>query len=230
VSDRSLRPVAWMGRLFVIGSACFAAGVPVSQAQSLWPTVAAAIFFVGSIFFTAASSVQMRLAWTAMRRLEEPPGRRTAREALLDLRDPNWSSAVVQWVGTLFFNVTTLAALVQAVGKRSVSDQVVWRPDAIGSILFLVSSAVALAPEVRAARHAHVRDRSWAIAVLNMAGSIFFGISAVGAYVVPDTDEVLNSAWANGGTFLGAVCFLIGAWLVIPKRRGTRPPTAAAAG
>ena len=225
MSDRSLRPIAWMGWLFVVGSACFAAGVPVSQVQSLAPTVAAAIFFIGSIFFTSASSVQMRLAWVGM-----PRGGRTTTQALLHLRDPNWSSAVVQWVGTIFFNGTTLAALIQVSGKASVSDQVVWRPDAIGSVLFLVSSAIALAPESRTARHEHVRDRSWAIAVLNMVGSIFFGISAVGAWVVPATDEVLNSAWANGGTFLGAVCFLIGAWLVIPKRRPTRATTAATTG
>ena len=205
---RSLRPITWMGWLFVVGSACFAVGVPLSQAQSLAPTVAAAVFFIGSIFFTSASSVQMLLAWVAMRP-----------RALLNLRDYDWSSAAVQWVGTLFFNVTTLAALIQVAGTKPVSDQVVWRPDAVGSVLFLVSSAVALTPESRKARHEHVRGRSWAIAALNMVGSVFFGISAVGAYVVPDTDEVLNSAWANGGTFLGAVCFLVGAWLVIPIRR-----------
>jgi len=208
VPARSLRPITWMGWLFVVGSACFAAGVPLSQAQSLAPTVAAAIFFIGSIFFTSASSVQMRLAWVAMRP-----------RALLNLRDYDWSSAAVQWVGTLFFNVTTLAALIQVAGTKPVSDQVVWRPDAVGSVLFLVSSAVALTPESRKARHEHVRGRSWAIAALNMVGSVFFGISAVGAYVVPDTDEVLNSAWANGGTFLGAVCFLVGALLVIPIRQ-----------
>ena len=205
---RSLRPITWMGWLFVVGSACFAVGVPVSQAQSLAPTVAAAVFFIGSIFFTSASSVQMLLAWVAMRP-----------RALLNLRDYDWSSAAAQWVGTLFFNVTTLAALIQVAGTKPVSDQVVWRPDAVGSVLFLVSSAVALTPESRKARHEHVRGRSWAIAALNMVGSVFFGISAVGAYVVPDTDEVLNSAWANGGTFLGAVCFLVGALLVIPIRQ-----------
>lgn len=217
---RSLRAITWMGWLFVVGSACFAAGVPVSQVQSLAPTVAAAIFFIGSIFFTSASTVQMRLAWVAI-----PSARRTTWQRLLDVRDYDWSSAVVQWVGTIFFNATTLAALIQVAGTRSVSDQVVWRPDAIGSILFLVSSAIALTPEARKARHEHVRGRSWAIAALNMLGSIFFGISAVGAWVVPDTDEVLNSVWANGGTFLGAVCFLIGAWLIIPSRQTTAATT-----
>jgi hypothetical protein len=54
-----------MGWLFVIGSACFAVGVPLSLNTSLSPSVGAMVFFVGSIFFTSASSIQMKLAWRA---------------------------------------------------------------------------------------------------------------------------------------------------------------------
>ena len=202
-----------MGWLFVIGSACFAVGVPASLNTSWTPVVGAVIFFVGSIFFTSASTIQMRGAWRAG---PDGPSRSTAR-ALLN-GHPAWTSALIQWIGTLFFNVTTFAALLEVSGKEAVSNQVIWRPDAIGSILFLVSSAIALMPDVRRHRHGHTRDRSWAISALNMVGSIFFGISAVGAYVVPATDELLNAQWSNGGTFLGALCFLVGAWLVIPRR------------
>jgi hypothetical protein len=73
-------------------------------------------------------------------------------------------------------------------------------------------------PDVRRHRHGHARDRSWAISTLNMVGSIFFGFSAIGAYVVPATNDLLNARWSNGGTLLGAICFLVGAWLVIPRR------------
>jgi hypothetical protein len=218
VSSASLRPVRWMGWLFVIGSACFAVGVPLSQVTHLSPSVAAATFFIGSIFFTSASSVQLYLAWDSMRPVANDENTSTW-SRLVNFRDGNWSSSFIQWVGTIFFNGTTLAALVQVNGQHAVSNQVVWRPDAIGSILFLVSSAIALIPESRQARHEHVRDLSWLIAALNMVGSVFFGISAIGAWVVPDTNELLNSAWSNGGTFWGAVCFLVGAWLVIPRRR-----------
>jgi divalent metal cation (Fe/Co/Zn/Cd) transporter len=116
------------------------------------------------------------------------------------------------------FNVTTFWGLVEASGTEAVADQVIWRPDAVGSILFLVSSAIALSPDVRRHRHGHARDRSWAISALNMVGSISFGISAVGAYVVPSSNDLLNSTWSNGGTFLGAICFLIGALLVLPRK------------
>jgi divalent metal cation (Fe/Co/Zn/Cd) transporter len=144
----------------------------------------------------------------------------TPSQALLS-RHPAWTSAWIQWVGTVAFNVTTFWGLVEASGTEAVADQVIWRPDAVGSILFLVSSAIALSPDVRRHRHGHARDRSWAISALNMVGSIFFGISAVGAYVVPSSNELLNSMWANGGTFLGAICFLVGALLVLPRKTET---------
>ena len=206
-----------MGWLFVIGSACFAVGVAVSLNTSWSPVVGATTFFVGSIFFTSASSIQMRLAWRS-----GPEGPTVSTTAALLSRAPAWTSSWIQWIGTIFFNVTTLAALIEVSGTAAVSNQVIWRPDAVGSILFLASSAIALMPDVRRHRHGHARDRSWAISTLNMVGSVFFGVSAIGAYVVPATNELLNARWSNGGTFVGALCFLVGAWLVIPRRRMSR--------
>lgn len=128
-------------------------------------------------------------------------------------RHPAWTSSWIQWVGTLFFNVTTLAALIEVSGRAAVSNQVIWRPDAVGSILFLVSSAIALMPDLRRHRHGHARDRSWAISSLNMAGSVFFGVSAIGAYVVSSTGELLSAGWSNGGTFLArSVSWSVRGW------------------
>lgn len=209
----ALRATSWMGWLFVVGSACFAIGVPVSL--SSWaPIVAAVIFFIGSIFFTSASTIQLRLAWRA----GDGGASLSRRQALLS-RAPAWTSAWIQWIGTLAFNVTTFWGAVAASGEQAVANQVIWRPDAVGSVLFLVSSAIALMPDVRRHRHGHARDRSWTISALNMLGSVFFGLSAVGAYIAPDSNELLNARWSNGGTLLGAVCFLVGAWLLIPRRR-----------
>jgi YrhK-like protein len=84
----------------------------------------------------------------------------------------------------------------------------VWAPDAFGSACFLVASALALAP-VWGSRGIPAR-----IAWLNMLGSVFFGIAAIASWVVPDTGELLNTAATNSFTFLGAVCFFAGAWLM----------------
>ena len=90
-------------------------------------------------------------------------------------------------------------------------DPVVWLPDAVGSVLFLVSSWLA----ARALRHERVLARREAR--INLLGSVFFGLSAIGAFVIPDLDEVLNAALATSGTLLGAVCFLVAA---LQLRRG----------
>ena len=54
-----------------------------------------------------------------------------------------------------------------------------------------------------------------------MWGSVLIGISAVGAYVDPD-GQMVSAPWANGGTFLGAVCFLVASILKLPEGRKPR--------
>lgn len=91
-----------------------------------------------------------------------------------------------------------------------------WAPDAIGSILFLVASAFAVL-EVRDGL-----DRGWrpsletAIAWLNMTGSVAYGLSAIAAFIDPVNRQILNISAVNAFTFLGAVCFLVGALLLLP--------------
>ena len=60
--------------------------------------------------------------------------------------------------------------------------------------------------------------RSWWIALLNLGGSVAFGVSAVAAYVVPESGEPRNAALVNLGTFVGALGFLISAFLLLPER------------
>ena len=75
--------------------------------------------------------------------------------------------------------------------------------------------------------------RTWHGTWLNLAGSIAFGVSAVGAYVIPDTGDFVSELWANLGTALGAVCFFTAAVLSrrpITRRARRRSPDAAAAG
>ena len=50
-----------------------------------------------------------------------------------------------------------------------------------------------------------------------MVGSVAFGVSAIASYVVPASGDVWNAELSNLGTFAGAVCFLIGAILLLPR-------------
>ena len=99
----------------------------------------------------------------------------------------------------------------------SASHHPVWRPDALGSVCFLVSSWLAWAEECHgpfAWRPSHI---SWWITMLNLVGSIAFGVSAIASYVKPN-GQLVSLALTNLGTFVGAVCFLVGAVLLLPER------------
>ncbi len=135
----------------------------------------------------------------------------------------DWWAALIQFAGTLWFNRTTLSALVVGLGAKP-DHHPVWRPDALGSICFLVSSWLAWAEECHgpfAWRPSHI---SWWITLLNLVGSVAFGASAIASYVTPN-GQLLSLALTNLGTFVGAVCFLAGAVLLLPERTMERPST-----
>ncbi len=69
------------------------------------------------------------------------------------------------------------------------------------------------------------RRIGWQIAALNLVGSLAFGVSALAAYIVRDTGELRNTALADAGTFVGAVCFFAGGLLLLPERTMAPDPT-----
>jgi hypothetical protein len=206
--------------LFMVGSTGFAAGSVPAYASAAGRLPDALTFFISSIFFTSASYGQLVQAQSpAMAAtgssLDET--RREARRWAWLWRDKAWLGAITQFAGTLYFNVTTFTALASGL-TASQYDRVVWRPDFYGSVLFLVASTFAI---LALGRFFSLRLRSpaWRIAWINMVGSIAFMLSALAAYVLPKTDLPVSVAWANAGTFAGAVCFFAGAWLMIPQWR-----------
>jgi hypothetical protein len=94
----------------------------------------------------------------------------------------------------------------------------VWRPDAIGSVCFLVASGLAWFDVCHGWLAWRARSWGWWISLANLVGSIAFGISAVAGYINPETGQLHNAERANLGTLVGAVCFLIGALLLLPAR------------
>jgi hypothetical protein len=197
----------WVATLFMVGSFLFAAGTVIAVSDA--PEAAGIVYFVGSIFFTTAGYGQFLSALNAGQ-FEHPSwlGRRRS--------SVDWRASAIQSFGTLCFNVSTGFALVSTLTNEQM-NRLIWSPDVFGSIAFLWSSWLAFAA-VRASWLGHPRrGATWASAALNLLGSIFFGISAVGAFVIPQTGELLNVLAANAGTFLGAVCFFIGAWLIWPE-------------
>lgn len=193
---------------FMIGSSLFAVGsAPAlvswtrswagSWAESTAPNV---LFFVGAWFFTAAALAQLLLSG----------GRRADPAA--------WWAAAVQFLGTVLFNVSTAAAL-HATTVRARQD-LVWSPDAGGSVAFLVSGALVVYAYVRT-RGPNARgvcgpnDPAWWSAWINFLGCVAFGVSAVGA-IVSTSGATADASVATAGTFVGAVCFFLASAVVLP--------------
>jgi hypothetical protein len=214
----------WIAALFSIGSLCFAVGALPSYIGAVSARTDGITFFVGSLFFTAASYLCFAEAANSPDAvLAGPVQRRRFRPASWRPHSVDWWSTGVQLIGTFYFNAMTLLALHDNWTTQQ-ARRLVWRPDVVGSICFLVASYLAWAEVCHSAGRLRVRDLSWWIVVLNLLGSVFFGISAIGAFVLPSTDDVVSLRWDNGGTVLGAVCFLVAAVLLIPEARSARAP------
>jgi hypothetical protein len=189
----------WVAVGFAVGSVCFFVGPFPGFVQLVGPGADGVVFFAGSIFFTLAAGLELREA--------------TLRRGSRWGADPSWWSAAIQFVGTLLFNLSTFAAMQDGLSTTQ-QNRLVWSPDVFGSAAFLISGAlayrVATGPRLLPVR----RNREWTMAAVNLAGCVFFGISAVASYVVPSTGSVLDLAAANWTTALGAACFFAGALMV----------------
>ena len=133
----------------------------------------------------------------------------------------------MQLAGTLFFNVSTGVATAADLSAQA-GHQHVWRPDAIGSACFLVSSALAWYEACHGWTAWRPRTWSWWITLANLVGSVAFGVSAVAAYVNPVTGQVHDAGRASTQTLVGAVCFFAGALLLLPERTEETPGQEAA--
>jgi hypothetical protein len=209
--------------LFAIGSTCFLVGPFPGFVELVGSGVDGVVFFVGSIFFTSAAFLQWLETINADPGPEVHHGR--FRVVSFEPRRADWWATGVQFVGTLFFNVMTFRAMKTGL-ENPAYDQLVWAPDVVGSICFLVSGYIAYVEVCGSWACRRRRDLEWTIASVNLLGCIAFGISAVAAYVVPSTGSMLDLAAANGFTAVGGACFLAGAILLLPESA----PRAQAAG
>lgn len=196
----------WMALCFALGSTCFLVGPFPGYVNLVGSTVTGLTFFVGSILFTAGGGLQTWLA--APERQVDGAGRAA------------WWAAVIQSAGTLFFNVTTFTAL-STLPSQPDYDRLVWRPDALGSVCFLVSGYLAYAEVCGHPFWTRNRTLEWKIAAVNLVGCVAFGISAIAAFWVPSSGDVLALAASNWTTALGGLCFLIGAVLLLPESAAT---------
>jgi hypothetical protein len=221
--------IAW---LFIVGSACFVLGSVPAYLNAVGGWADGITYFVGSLFFTSASYCQLVQAQSPATTMVDAAGQHVPVHAnpwgWLP-HDRGWLAAATQFPGTVFFNISTAAALAHNATAAEV-NRYVWRPDLYGSILFLVASTYGILAVSRRFLSLEPASLPWRIAWVNMLGSVLFMASALASYVSPSTDEVLNTRISVVGTLLGALCFLVGAALMLPAWKRAVAVTPAPAG
>ena len=209
----------WIAVLFMIGSLHFISGSLIVLAGSSSIYLIDLIFFSGSLFFTAAGYSQYYQAINA----PETLGSNGRASATQKRRYFGWQPDRIdfwvtfpQFLGTLAFNVTTFTAFLSTqtfIGY----DVLVWKPDFVGSILFLISGSVGVFEYCHHFWCWQRKKLTWWIVMIGFAGCVAFMISAIAAFVRPDPIFDNLATWATIFTLIGAVCFFVSAYLMWPE-------------
>ncbi len=207
----------WIATLFMVGSFCFAFAsvLSLSFTQFFSQFQINIIYFVGSIFFTVAAYLQFLESINAD--ITHPPHAKSKTCSWYWLRwrprNLGFDASLTQLIGTLFFNINTIDQLISGMSVE-LENMLIWTPDMLGSVLFLASSFFAYL-EIHHDKSIRVFfSNTWWIVWANIIGSIFFQISAYYAWFPAQGQDPTASFIAIITTFLGAICFFVGAYLL----------------
>ena len=206
----------------MVGSACFAVGSVAGYSSLVGERADAVTYFVGSIFFTSAAYLQYVECISTPRDIgPDAPG--TTRVFAIEIRRIDWWATVVQLAGTLFFNVTTFTAL------DSAPDAEGGRPGRLDAGRVRLDLLPGREPaRVRRGRSPWIswRPREHGLADRGAQPARVDLLRHLGDRRL---DRALDRRPAgrgagHAGTFWGAICFLVGATLLL--RPATEPEAA----
>jgi hypothetical protein len=206
--DRSNRLAAVS---FVIGGSLFSLGAVLAQVGIGTTRTVDVVYLVGGVFFSLGGYTSVVQAANTPTDVDEHGSLSAVRWrwwAFLP-GQIGWLSAAVLFVGTLMFGVSLVAAFAQNFTVRE-SNGYIWFPDILGCICFLVSGHLALLEVCHGRIGILTRDLGWWIVAVNQVGSVLFFLAGLAAFTRPATSEVISLGVVNWGTFLGAVCFVVG--------------------
>jgi hypothetical protein len=206
--DRAVNLLA--AACFIVGGSLFAVGAALAQGDVGGPLLPASVYLAGGVFFSSGGYASVLLATNLPHRRRDggyvvAPWRWWAPEpGRLD-----WLSAAVLFLGTLVFAINLVDSFIAELTPRQ-ADRLIWSPDIVGCVLFLVSGHLAMVDICGTWWPWRRRtDLGWWVVAVNQLGSVLFMVSAVASFVHHDGD-MLSAGIANWGTLLGALCFAIG--------------------
>ncbi|MBL4726533.1 MAG: hypothetical protein JKY83_07655 [Rhizobiaceae bacterium] len=182
----------WVATLFMIGSALFALGCLLYLGAVEHELTLDGVFFVGSLFFTSAAYCQFH---------QSISGNKIA-----------FYSALNQFIGTLMFNMNTFDAFFNLGWIEQ--DLLVWTPNILGSILFLISGILAMKNLCNKWWCWNFQNIDWWMGVINFLGCVAFLLSAAFSFIMPVPTPTAYATFATLFTLLGACCFFTSAFLM----------------
>src|SRR5436190_3745656 len=184
---------------FTVGGSLFAVGAAVAQLGSGDATTAASVYFAGGLCFNVGGYASLLGAINAPRSLGAD-GELVAERWRWWSYEPeriDWLSTFVLFVGTLAFGVSLVHSFLSGLTAEQV-NRMIWTPEMIGCVLFLISGHLAMVEICHRTRPClRRRDLGWSIVAINQVGSILFMVSALAAFVRPAISSEINVAVAN---------------------------------
>ena len=217
----------WMGVIFSLGALLFGLASLLSldstamNEMSGWREMVATTFFVGSLFFTAAAYLQLFQSANAREFPLQKQG--SSRRKIIfgwRPRDIGWVSSALQFVGTIWFNLNTFDGMLPDMGWIR-QDLLLWFPDMIGSIFFLISGRLAFLETCHERWRWQPNNISWWVVFSNLLGCLAFMIAAVLAVSLPVPVASWISVSSVVFTLIGSIGFLIGSLLMLPESTST---------
>jgi hypothetical protein len=225
---RRLRRINWVAAgAFTVGGSLFALGAAVAQLGSGDATTAASIYFAGGLFFNTGAYASLLGAVNAPRSVGVGGALAAERWRWWSYEPEriDWLSTFVLFVGTLAFAISLIDSFLRGLTTHEV-NRLIWAPEVIGCVLFLTSGHLAIVETCHRFRPClRRRDLGWSIVAINQVGSILFMISALAAFIRPETSSEVNVDIANWGTLIGALCFAVGGMMQAFERPATEAAT-----
>ncbi|MEU9731692.1 hypothetical protein [Streptomyces sp. NPDC048002] len=196
---------------FIMGGALFAAGAAVAQFGSGDALTSASIYFAGGLFFNTGGYVSLLQVVNAPRHRPGGEGTLVTQGWRWWSYEPgrvDWLSAFVLFAGTLVFAVDLLDSFLHGLSVQQV-NRLVWAPDVIGCLLFLISGHLGFVEICHGRPRLLWRSLGWWIVAVNQLGSVLFMVSAIAAYTRPATGSLINADISNWATLTGALCFSV---------------------
>jgi len=196
---------------FVLGGSLFSLGALLAQVSSEAARTIDVVYLLGGCFFSLGGYASVLQASNAPTDIDQDGSLSSRRWTWWESRPHNlgWLSAAVLFVGTLLFAVSLVSAFAENLTVRQANTWI-WIPDMLGCVCFLVSGHLALLEICHGRIGVRPHEIGWWIVAVNQVGSVLFFLAGVAAYTRPATSTALDLGLANWGTFLGALCFVIG--------------------